>query len=399
MKTVIEINGQKYDAQTGELIAHGNIVSPLSSAQKPADPVVISQPVLRRAAPAIDGFSRRKIQTTQPVTAKPAFKPIQARTSAGPQINSLKSLDIKPAKARAERAKTLLRTAVSKPKKEAPHMHSTSAIAETKVERSATGRGLLIKRVPDSRLARAKLATKSITISKFSAMPPSRKPRLSEALTVAPAPKDTKLSSAPQAAPALTKPVLSDAHEKEHVFHHSIAQATHHSAPKLKKKGLSKRVAQKLAVSSRVLSATAAVFAILILAAFFAYQNVPAVAMRVAANQAGFTGHIPSNPPAGFAFKGPIEFSKGNITLKYRSNSDDRAFAITQKPTDWTSDSLLTNHILSSKTRYQTYHDRGLTVFIFNDGNATWIDKGVWYSVSGKGSLSSDQVLSIAGSM
>lgn len=397
MKTVIEINGRKYDARTGELLANNVSGTPASQARQHQTTVP------QKTGPALDGVSRRKMHITN--TPQSTSKPTQNQNQASARQTMVraknaapKSLDIKPA-SKAQRAKTLLRTAVRKPTKVAPQIHSTSTIAESKVERSATGRGLLLKRTPDSRLARAKHATKSLTISKFSPLSGSHKPRLSESLTVAAPPNDKKQSTAPEAAPAITKPVLGDPHRKQQVFNHTIAQANHHTAPKLKKKSLPRRIAQKISINPRVVGTVAAVFAVLILGSFLAYQNVPAIAMRVAANQAGFSGHIPNNPPAGFAFKGPIEFSKGNITLRYKSNSDDRAFAISQKPTDWTSESLLMNHILASKTRYQTFHDRGLTVFIFNDGNATWVDKGVWYSINGKGSLSSDQILSIAGSM
>jgi hypothetical protein len=224
-----------------------------------------------------------------------------------------------------------------------------------------------------------------------------KSPKLTNSLTVAKAPAEKK--GAPSQAPAITKPLLGNHEQKQEVFHHSIASATSHKASKLKKEGLHKRLAKRLKVNPRVVTISAAVLAVVFLGSFLAYQNVPSVAMRVAANRAGFSGHLPSNTPAGFAFKGPIQYAKDNIVLKFQSNSDTRKFVIVQKPTDWTSESLLANYVLTTKSRYQTYHDKGLTVFIYNDGSATWVDKGVWYSLNGEGSLSADQILAIAGSM
>ncbi len=85
--------------------------------------------------------------------------------------------------------------------------------------------------------------------------------------------------------------------------------------------------------------------------------------------------------------------------LTYKSNSDDRKFIVSQKPTEWTSESLLTNYLVDSKLRYQTYRDKGMTVYIYNESNATWVDKGIWYTVNGDGSLNSEQILEIASSI
>ncbi|MFO0882285.1 MAG: hypothetical protein U0491_02440 [Candidatus Saccharimonadales bacterium] len=391
MKTVIEVNGRKYDARTGQILSND------AKTQSSTQPSV-------RTAPVLDGVNRRKPAATPSVTPpahKVALKPTQPAPKPTAHPSATKALDIKPSKHKIQKAKTLLRTAVKKPQKTAPVIHSTSTAVESKVERSATGRGLLLRRTPDSRIARARQTAKSAAIQKFgSAKAIVSTPKVSSDLKVAQPPKETVTSNAPAAAPILTKPALGKHAKKQQVFNHPIANANHHEAPKVvKKERLHARIAKKLHVRPQAVAITAGALSVIMLAGFFAYQNVPAVAMRVAANQAGFEGRLPTNPPAGYAFKGPIQYAKGSIAVKYNSNSDDRSFTITQKPTDWTSDSLLANYVSNSKERYQTYHDRGLTVFVYNNGNATWVDNGVWYNLTGQGSLSSDQILAIAGSM
>ena len=252
MKTVIEINGRKYDARTGELLSNE-----AAEQREKAEQKQTVQPTPQKSGVALDGVNRRKSQITvahavaKPAVNKPTTTP-QRTTAPSP-----KTLDIKPSHGRAQRARTLLRTAVKKPQKVAPQIHSTSTIAHSKVERSATGRGLLLKRVPDSRLSHAKQTAKSLSISKFNPISSSRKPRLSETLTVAPVPKAS--STVPAAAPAITKPVLGEHEQKQHVFNHSIAEANHHNAPKVKKQGFGRRITNKINVRPRVIGAVAAV--------------------------------------------------------------------------------------------------------------------------------------------
>jgi hypothetical protein len=188
---------------------------------------------------------------------------------------------------------------------------------------------------------------------------------------------------------------------KPSVFEDRIKTATSHLQQPFKKAKHSRRISLKsFRISPKIMSATAAVFALLLLGGFFAYQNVPAVSMRVAANTAGFSGKLPQSVPSGYSFDGPVQAEPANITLVYSSNSDARKFTVTQKPSNWSSEGLLTNYLLDSQFRYQAYKDKGLTVYIYNGSNATWVDKGVWFSVKGdEGSLSAEQLLDLASSI
>ncbi|HPR10213.1 MAG TPA: DUF4367 domain-containing protein, partial [Candidatus Saccharibacteria bacterium] len=187
---------------------------------------------------------------------------------------------------------------------------------------------------------------------------------------------------------------------KKFVFEDHIKKANSHLLKPVKKDSRRKRLVRSLKISPKVVSASAAVFALTLLAGFFAYQNVPMVSMRVAASKAGFNGALPTNIPAGYSFNGPVQADKDVILLTYNSNSDARRFIVTQKPSNWSSEALLTNYLLDSQFRYQAYKDNGLTIYIYNGSNATWVDKGIWYSVNGEdGSLSSEQLLELASSM
>lgn len=148
----------------------------------------------------------------------------------------------------------------------------------------------------------------------------------------------------------------------------------------------------------RLQYASFGVFAVLGLG-FLAYQYIPNVKVQVAATRAGFSADLPDYSPAGFGLSGPVEAEAGKVSFKYASRTDDKAFKITQTPSNWTSQSLLNNFVVSSNKPYQTYQDQGKTVYIYDNSNATWVDGGVWYQLEGDASLTSDQLLRIANSL
>lgn len=390
MKTTIEINGRIYDAQTGKIVStsHENKLADRQNAKK----IAPMQPLQRGII--MDGVNKR-----------PVHQPSTRRSNL---------TAVKPSHLANQKSQTLNRKAVKKPvtPKAVPYVHSTSANIPSKVEHSATGRGMLLKRVPDVKLTRALHAKKSNLVSKFG-KPTHQKPTIAPHIAVQPAPVATP-SDATHATPhhnlqnqvavATTQPTPTT-HQasppaKKFVFEDHIKQANSHLLKPVKKESRRKRILRSMKVSPKVVSAAAAVFALTLLGGFFAYQNIPAVSMRIAASKAGFPASLPSSIPAGYSFNGPVEVNEQVVSLKYDSNSDDRNFIITQKPTNWSSEALLTNYLLDSQFRYQVYKDKGLTIYVYDGSNATWVDKGVWYNVNGdEGSLSSEQLLELASSI
>jgi hypothetical protein len=160
-----------------------------------------------------------------------------------------------------------------------------------------------------------------------------------------------------------------------------------------------KKLAHKLGISARAMAISTTVLAGVLLGGFFAIQNVPNLSMRVAAARAGFDASMPGYSPSGFSFKGPIKYSPGQVTISFDSNTDDREYTVTQRSTNWNSDALLSNYVVTSNKQYQTYLDRGRTLYIYDESNATWIDNGVWYQVEGNSDMTTDQLVRIASSI
>jgi hypothetical protein len=350
-QTFIEINGKKYDAISGRLVDSASHKASITSV-KPAT-----------NQGSIDGFSRR------------SKKPQNHRT---PAQHALKQ---------TQKSQTLMRNSVKKPALTPPQ------VAKNEITRSSLGQH-------PRRVAHSQNTIKSPHVQKFSA-PAARTSirKESKELTVQ-TPKHHSIEhhEARNHQHAIQKSQHNSAAGK--MIEAALANAqsheqTHHHTSKKKKS----RLTRKLGVSAKTLSMSSAVLAVVLLAGFFAVQNVPNLAMRVAATRAGFNASMPAYKPSGFSFKGPINYSSGRVTVSFVSNSDDRTYELTQRNSDWNTDALLANFVVEENKQYQTYVDKGRTLFIYDDSNATWVDNGIWYQIEGESDMTTDQLARIAASI
>ena len=135
--------------------------------------------------------------------------------------------------------------------------------------------------------------------------------------------------------------------------------------------------------------------AVLAVIGFGAYQAVPMVQVKMAGNKAGFSPSLPSYSPAGFGLNSPAA-SSGEVTLSYKSRTDDKGFKITQEPSEWNSESLLHNFLTPANKEYKTVQSNGKTIYTYDKSNATWVDSGIWFKLESNADLSSEQLIKIA---
>lgn len=359
-KHVIELNGQKYDATTGQIVSN------------PVD-VKKTKPVTQ-APRHLDGFSRR---------------PAPARTVAAP----------KPVHAKTQKSQTLMRKVVKKPVAPAKVHHQVAAPSSAQKIAKLAPKFDVDK---PGRTIRANNISQSSLISKFGKQPAAIKSRV---MPVKAAPSDSVASQTVTAKIAhktpVTAPVVSSVAKptQKDVFQTAIENAASHDAPKLKKAKMHHRVAKKLHVSPRLISFTGVTLSVLAIGSLFAYQNMPEIAMKIASTRAGLNASLPAYQPSGFALAGPIKYDSGEVTLNYKSNSDERAFNVVQKNSSWNSETLLENFVETNSQPYQTFQANGRTIYIYDGNKATWVDGGVWYNIDGQANLNSDQLLKIAESL
>ncbi len=149
----------------------------------------------------------------------------------------------------------------------------------------------------------------------------------------------------------------------------------------------------------RRLSIAGAMVALLAFGGYLTYHNMPAIATRMAAAQAGINASFPSYQPSGYSLVGGISQQQGSVLMKFAANAGPGAFTLTQSRSDWDSSAVLANYVLPSFGRnFATTTSRGLTIYSTHNA-AAWVNGGILYTIKGNAPLSSEQVERIAASM
>lgn len=340
---VIELNGRRYDAVTGREVAQV-----LSNPPKPQ--------VYARSS--VDGIAKRP---------HPPRKTSQ------------------PSSQRTQRSQTLKRSAVSKPHHVHKVTNSSKSPAHTSKPITQIDSGQQPRHnVPAARLQRVKSIGQNKLIKRFND-------------DVSPAVHKHAVRAKQQAS-SMVQAVSSVVEQPVSQFGQAIEQAATHTTKKIRKTPIRHRVARKLRISPKALNVGTLGVAVLLFVGYFGYQSAPNLSMRVATMRASVDGSLPSYLPTGFSLNRSIAYKPGEITLAYRSNSDERYFQITQSASQWDSEALQQNFV-ASKEQVRTVQDKGKTIYLYDESSATWVDGGVWYRIEGESLLNSDQLSRLANSL
>ena len=411
---IIEINGKRYDARSGTFLGEG-----VKSA--------IQHQHASHRGRVIDGFVKTKPQAVNvgkkslaynekvapaKVAAAAVHKPKMQVKATGMSMELVArrpDISRSPAKVvpahKPEKAKTLMRHAVKKPDvnmKKAIKTQAPSEIAAAAVKDLAPQHKVAAHNVDSRRKARALQAPQSRRIQRFTPIQQNFPVQRAQAVAVASsATRRPTTTPVQHAAPgkSATSPAHNTAHNQQpqHKTHHTprhadifeaaIANAKSHEQPAHKPK---RKTSQRLA------GIAAGLAAFVVLGGFVAYMNMPNIEMRVASVKAGFSAQLPSYAPTGYAMEGGIKAQRGVVAATYRSGTS--AYTIQQQSSDWDSQTLYDNVVAMSTEKQETLSGQGRTVYVYGD-NAAWVNGGVLYSVKTDGSLSNQEILSIATSM
>lgn len=142
-------------------------------------------------------------------------------------------------------------------------------------------------------------------------------------------------------------------------------------------------------------SLVTAALAVAVLGGYMAYINMPSLSIRVAANSAGIDSDIPYTPN-GYSLDGPVAYSPGQLTIKYKSNSGGSGYSITEQTTGLDSrEAFASSH---DEASYTTEDLDGVTVYYYGN-NAVWVKDGVLYTLNGNHLLGNDQITQIVQSV
>ncbi|MFZ1301077.1 MAG: DUF4367 domain-containing protein, partial [Candidatus Microsaccharimonas sp.] len=291
-----------------------------------------------------------------------------------------------------------------KPKKEKPAVERASATAatavHTQVQRSQTlNRRAAKKPVPTNTVKRPTTGrqmdvARSSKISKFAPHPVIQAPKPTPVAKPDKAPQVHPVAARAVARVAATKPVVTKPATSKEVKDAAIATAL--AAPKAKPakhtKKKNKWVRRLVIIGSIVLAIGFILFAV--------YRFIPSVSVGIASAQAGVKASYPEYVPDGYSLNHPVTYSDGEVALKFKSNSNDNSYTITQTRSSWDSSAVLDNVVRpAAGENYITTKERGLTVYSYGN-NAAWVNAGVLYVISSDNApLSGEQIRHIATSL
>lgn len=375
---VIEINGKRYNAATGQLLS--------STGAVPAKPVHTVDGFVRHSQPASKLHHASKLAAMPkpavvvPPRASPAHRPVAVmdvmpRSGHTHTKNHLKHHQ-------PEVAKTLMRSAVKKPVQRSVHVakQRTQAVALAAAPAVAIAPKSSFHNIDPARLKHAERVAQSRMVSRFGYVEPT----LHEPMA-----NNHKIhKSASQALPpAPPKTRAAD------LFEQALARATSHeeSTRSLKKS----RARRRAHLKRRALNVTAAVLAVLLMGGFIAYLNRASLTMRVASAKAGFHAALPGWQPNGFAV-GSFKYHPGFVAVQFNSHNDSRNYTLTQKASNWDSATLLDDFVAANNSSYQTVESAGRTIYLYGDSDATWVSHGVQYILQSNDNLNTNQLVQIA---
>lgn len=143
-------------------------------------------------------------------------------------------------------------------------------------------------------------------------------------------------------------------------------------------------------------TAAAGIAVIAIMGSYIWTQNYPKMAFHSAASKAGFSATLPSYVPSSYRQSDPTSYRAGEITISFSSPGINKPLNIVQRRTDWDSNSLRENFVAKQSDNYTAVQGQGLTIYLFDKNQASWVNHGVWYTISGAEKLNRDQLLKIA---
>jgi hypothetical protein len=283
---------------------------------------------------------------------------------------------------RQHHAKTLMRSVVKAPERAKMKKASSGKILDVTVPHQFA--------IRKDRVERAQHTAKSRYVSRFG--------------------NDTTLVVVKKQAPLLVKkspdikkPVPSrpiqhtQKSDKDVLLEAALLKSKSHEQPRHHIEKKRQKVARKFHLSKRLVNVAAAMAVIVLIVGFFSYQNMPRLAMHLAAKRSGINASLPSYQPSGFAMKGNIIYSPGRVSVSF-GNPNNQAYVLTERATNWDTDRLQASLASNTQRTYQTYLQNGKTIFVYNDTNATWIKNDILYSIEATANLDVGQLIKVAAS-
>lgn len=278
--------------------------------------------------------------------------------------------------------KTLMRQTVKKPTAAVKPRFKVVAPAH----KSAIAPHVVVKpsiaELDAERLRHARHVSQSHLIQHFNPLSPQSAP-------VEPLAAGTVITPEASAHVAQASPLVHASTKSSDLLQKALNEATSHTLRPLPKRHKSRKLFRRGTAALSVLAIAGLIF----------QHELPTIRVQLASKHAGFAANLPTYKPSGYSL-GPLQASAGQVAIKYQSTSDQRSFAITEKASNWDSETLRQMYVgPTAGSDYQTVETAGRTIYVFGSRTATWVNGGIWYSVEAKDSLSQHQLIDLASSL
>ncbi len=355
-KSVIEINGNKYDAHSGRMVSS-------APSHKSMDMITI-----------------------QKKSGKSQFAPKRSPVNSDvPHVTAAHKL---------QKSHILMRQAVRKP---FTVTADNSYVKQSSATASIVRPGLTNHVDEQARISRANHVPMSSSVRRFDVSPPQTHVRVAPmALASAPA---QIIDRVPQ--PVAHHPIQQSGSESFIQKQLSTINSTVEPESPFKKKPVHKRTASAIK-QHKFMSFSAVLASFVMLAGFLLYMNMPTVALAMASQKSGLAVKSPSSVPKSFYLERNVYATSGQVTMSYKTRSDDRRFSITLLKVDQTKETLKEEIITKTKGQYQVYETNSLTLYLSTPSNssaAEWLNNGVRYSIRGNSGMTTEQLASMASAL
>lgn len=371
--SVIEINGVRYDAGTGDVISKVKNFAKLRAVN---------------GSQVIDGFVRAKKNESVAAPANEAKSPSQKKVRPAHTVKS----SAKNIHHRTERSKTLVRSVVAKPTLRV--IQATRTFARP-VQKTASAD------VDKNKLSRAAKVAKHSKVDRFGT--PKVRADISagaEIGEVITRPHKVQASAPSKGAgsAALPSMVANASHlQLERLLDVALHTASSHKESYKKNRTGVQGKMTRIPKWTKVLIVLVVILATL---AFFVWRNIPTVAIKVAGLKANVHTSLPAYTPVGYSYTSATIGSGNEVHINYQDKlNNSKVYRLIEKKTNIDSATLSSSPIVTS-SQVQTTNVNGNSVYIYGPKNdATWVNEGVQYTIDNKAGLTSDQIVGIVQSM
>ena len=381
---ILELNGKRYDADTGSLLGDADSHAPHAAASPKRIDGLIAPP--KKTPGVTHAASAAKPAHHQPVLheVRERTKPVTAdvRRTPGPHT---------PAH-QPEPSKTLMRHAVNAPAASLKRRAKTTSHTGSLVKAPAASimPKLSFHSVDDYRLKRAQHIARSKLISRFGSLetPLLTRPQSHTASRVQPRTTSPAVHAASSAA------VPNSSRQASHdIFERALAQANSHRQPPVPPRHKPAPIRRRV---HHAASIAASSLAVLLIVGFIAYQNTANIQMRIASSRAGINATMPRWQPSGYAVGG-FTYSPGTVAVNFHNTGNEqRNFSLTQTTSNWDSAALLSDFVSAENSSYNSIQADGRLIYTYGNNNATWVSGGIWYKLTTNGNLSTSQLVHLA---